>query len=126
MQDLDPTVIASLLGISVYFTLLLAILGILLIVAQWKIYTKADEHGWASLIPFYREFVLFKITFGNGWLFLLLLIPFVNAILLIVAMHKLSKAFGHDIGFTLGLIFLSPIFMLILGFGESKYSGVPN
>lgn len=38
-------------------------------------------------------------------------------------MHKLSKAFGHGIGFTLGLIFLSPIFMLILGFGNSQYIG---
>ena len=34
---------------------------------------------------------------------------------------RLSKAFGHGIPFALGLIFLSPIFLLILGFGSSKY-----
>ena len=34
---------------------------------------------------------------------------------------RLSKAFGHGIPFALGLIFLSFIFLLILGFGSSKY-----
>ena len=35
---------------------------------------------------------------------------------------RLSKAFGHGVGFTIGLIFLSPIFLLILGFGHSKFN----
>ena len=34
---------------------------------------------------------------------------------------RLSKVFGHGVLFALGLIFLSPIFLLILGFGSSKY-----
>lgn len=35
--------------------------------------------------------------------------------------YSLSKAFGHGIAFALGLIFLEPIFILILGFGRSQY-----
>lgn len=35
--------------------------------------------------------------------------------------YRLSKVFGYGVGFTIGLIFLSGIFMLILGFGKSKY-----
>lgn len=35
---------------------------------------------------------------------------------------RLSKVFGHGVGFALGLIFLAPIFLLILGFGPSKYN----
>ena len=35
--------------------------------------------------------------------------------------YSLSKAFGHGIAFALGLIFLEPLFMLILGFGRSQY-----
>lgn len=42
-------------------------------------------------------------------------------IISIVLYARLSKVFGHGVGFTLGLIFLSGIFMLILGFGRSKY-----
>ena len=41
----------------------------------------------------------------------------------IMGLHKVSKAFGHGAGFTLGLIFLNPIFLLILGFGSSQYMG---
>jgi hypothetical protein len=35
----------------------------------------------------------------------------------------LSKSFGHGVGFTLGLIFLSVIFYYILAFGSSTYRG---
>ena len=38
-------------------------------------------------------------------------------------LYKLSKAFGHGVGFTVGLFFLRPIFLLILGFGGSVYLG---
>jgi len=37
--------------------------------------------------------------------------------------HLLSKSFGKDVGFTLGLLFLSIIFYPILGFGDAKYIG---
>lgn len=60
---------------------------------------------------------------GNGWLFLLGLIPIVGWIADIVQMHKLSKSFGHGIGYTLGLLFLPSIFMLILGFSDDRYVG---
>ena len=35
---------------------------------------------------------------------------------------RTSRAFGHGIGYTIGLIFLPNIFWLILGFGKSKYN----
>jgi hypothetical protein len=41
----------------------------------------------------------------------------------IIGLHKLSKSFGHGIGFTIGLILLEPIFLLVLGFGSSRYIG---
>ena len=40
----------------------------------------------------------------------------------IVYAHRTSKAFGHGIGFTIGLIFLPNIFWFIIAFGRSKYS----
>lgn len=44
-------------------------------------------------------------------------------VLSIIAWHRLSKAFGHGGGFTVGLVFLPFIFILILAIGESKYQG---
>lgn len=100
------------------------VVAVLTIVGYWKIFSKAGEAGWASIIPFYNQYILSKITFGNGWLFLLLLIPIVNAIFMIIMMYKLSKAFGHSIGYTIGLIVLPFIFLLIIAFGKSEYKGV--
>ena len=34
---------------------------------------------------------------------------------------RTARAFGHGVGFAIGLFFLSSIFMLILGLGKSKY-----
>ena len=59
-------------------------------------------------------------------LFLLLLIPFVNFIVGIIIINKISKSFGYGIGFTLGLIFVPLIFYPILAFGRSRYLGVVN
>ena len=102
--------------------LALAVLGI---VAMWKIFVKAGEHGWAALIPLYNIYVLFKITWGSGWKFLLMLIPIANIVIGIITLVKLAKAFGKGGGFAVGLIFLSLIFYCILAFGDAEYQGVP-
>lgn len=101
-------------------------IAILAIVALWKIFEKAGEPGWAAIIPFYNVYVLFKITWGSGWKFLLLLIPIANIVIGIITMVKLAKAFGKSGGFAVGLIFLSVIFYCILAFDSSTYIGVPD
>ena len=102
------------------------IVCVLLIVAQWRIFEKAGEAGWKSIIPFYNQYILFKIAMGSGWFFLLLLIPFVNIVMMIVLDVKLASAFGQGTGFAIGLIFLPNIFQLILGFGNYTYVGPAN
>ncbi|WP_276931172.1 DUF5684 domain-containing protein [Dubosiella newyorkensis] len=37
--------------------------------------------------------------------------------------YNLALSFGYDFLFALGLIFLNPIFIMILGFGASRYRG---
>lgn len=51
------------------------------------------------------------------------LIMLIVAIFNIISLNKLAKAFGHGVGFTIGLFFLNPIFMLILGFSGDEYIG---
>ena len=60
---------------SAYLALAAAVITVVLL---WMVFVKAGEHGWAALVPFYNSFVLFKITWGNGWKFLLMLIPIVD------------------------------------------------
>ena len=106
----------------------MTVIYVLLIIAMWKIFTKAGKPGWASIIPIYNIVVMFQIIGLNPWLLLLYLIPVVNFVVAIVfsimQASRLSKAFGKGTGFAFGLFFLNPIFLLILGFGDSKYIGI--
>lgn len=105
------------------FCLIILSIYVLLVIAWWKIFQKAGEAGWKSLIPLYNTYILFKISWGNGWLFLLGFIPVVSLVMTIIMDVKLSRAFGHGTGFAIGLFLIPNIFTLILGFDSSTYLG---
>ena len=123
---------------------------ILQVAANWKMFTKAGEAGWKSIIPVYGDYVSYKIAWqttyfwvvfilgiiasvvqgfadpnGSNTMILMIvsLIRIIAGIISILYSVKLARAFGKGTGFALGLIFLSPIFMLILGFGDARYYG---
>jgi hypothetical protein len=104
-------------------SLLYVLVLVLCIVAMWKIFVKAGKPGWACIIPIYNIIVLLEIVGKPWWWLILLIIPGVNIVFAIWMLNLLSKSFGKEVGFTIGLIFLSFIFLPILGFGESKYQG---
>lgn len=105
------------------YSVIALVIAVLTIVAMWKLFQKADKPGWAAIVPLYNTYCLFDIAFGNGWLFLLCLIPCVNFVIYIILCFKLAKAYGQGTGFGFGLLFLNTIFILILGFGSSQYVG---
>ncbi|MDR9398694.1 MAG: DUF5684 domain-containing protein [Salibacter sp.] len=96
---------------------------VLLIVSQWKIYSKANKPGWACLIPIYNIIVLLEIIGKPWWWLLVLLIPIVNIVFAIWMTNLLSKSFGKSEGFTIGLLLLPIIFYPVLGLGDAKYNG---
>ena len=106
--------------ISIIFGLLIALL---IIVAMWKVFTKAGQPGWASIIPIYNLYIWCKIVGRPWWWILLMLIPLVNFIICIILCIDLAKSFGKGVGFGLGLAFLGVIFFPILGFGSAQYEG---
>lgn len=97
--------------------------ALFLIAAQWKIYEKAGKPGWAVIIPIYNIIILLEIIGKPIWWLFLMLIPGVNIIFSVWATNLLSKSFGKDEAFTVGLILLSIIFYPILGFGSAQYQG---
>ncbi|HEU4326964.1 MAG TPA: DUF5684 domain-containing protein [Roseiflexaceae bacterium] len=105
-------------------TLCSLVIAVIVIAGLWKVFTKAGQPGWAAIIPIYNYYILLKIAGKPGWWLLLLIIPFVNFVIMILTMIDLAKAFGKGTGFALGLIFLSPIFIPLLGFGDAKYIGI--
>ena len=127
----DSSLIEAFLGVFGVIFLIALAFGILMIVANWKLFQKAGKPGWAAIVPFYNQYVLAEISWGNGWFFLITfatIIPLIGSIATIIffvmSQIKLAKAFGKDGGFSVGLIFLNPIFLAILAFGKSEYVGV--
>lgn len=120
----DEATYALVSGIMATYGIVALAIAALTIAAMWKLFAKAGKPGWASIVPFYNTYCLFEISFGNGWLFLLCLIPCVNVVMFIILCLKLAKAFGQGTAFGIGLIFLNTIFILILGFGNYQYVGV--
>jgi hypothetical protein len=57
---------------------MLAVSGLLIIVAWWVFFEKAGQSGVKSLIPFYNSYVLLEISGKPGWWFILLLVPVVG------------------------------------------------
>lgn len=121
---------------------------VLVIIAGWKIFTKAGEKGWKAIIPVYNIYIFYKISGVNFWIwcFIPVLVYSIfsaligdnddpNVILAICLLAScvytlvgtckfckgLATAFGRGTGFAVGLFFLPNIFQLILGFGSSKY-----
>ena len=70
------------------------------------------------------EFYINTYDFASNPMVLVSLILCVgySIVLGILYAYRLSKAFGHGIGFAIGNLLLPGIFWLILGFGKSKYS----
>jgi flagellar basal body-associated protein FliL len=110
--------IVTLLISLIFFAFVLVLLA-----ASWQIFAKADQPGWAALVPIYNMVVFLKIVGRPLWWLILLFIPFINMLVPLILMHDLSRAFGKGIGFTLGLICLNPIFVLLLAFGPAQYVG---
>ena len=127
---LDAGVGAALGAMLGMYLVIILVIYVLQIIAMWRIFSKAGEAGWKSLIPIYNAVILFKVSGLSPWLilaYLAAIIPFVGwivpIVITILQANGLSKSFGKSTGFTVGLVLLPSIFYLILGFGNSEYVG---
>ncbi|RJQ82363.1 hypothetical protein D5S17_02475 [Pseudonocardiaceae bacterium YIM PH 21723] len=99
-------------------------IAVLMIVALWKVFTKAGVPGWFAIIPIVNIYGLTKVAGRPGWWVILLLIPFVNIIFLIILSVDVAKAFGKGGAFGFFLLFvLGFIGYPVLGFGDARYVG---
>ena len=91
--------------------------------AYYGIFKKAGQPAWGAFVPFYNFVLLLKVVGRPVWWLLLFFIPLVNLVFLIIVYNDLSTSFGKGVGFTIGLIFLSWIFLMVLSFGSATYRG---
>ncbi|MDY0087166.1 MAG: DUF5684 domain-containing protein [Coriobacteriia bacterium] len=94
---------------------------VIIVAAWWKIFTKAGQPGWFSLIPILNIYTMLQIVQRPAWWLLLYLVPIVNVVISIIVTVDTARVFGKGVGFALGLMFLPYIFYVILGFGDARY-----
>ena len=122
MGNINSAGIALGTGFAFFFTVSV-LLFVIFTIANWKIFSKAGEEGWQSLIPIWRLIVLYRIVYGNPWKALLLLIPVIHVIFYAGLMYRLALVYGRSRTFGVLMIFFPEILTLILGFSECEYMG---
>ena len=113
--------VGSVILSGIYMAILVVILpGI------WKVFTKAGQPGWGTLIPIYNLYLLCKIAGRPGWMVIFFFIPVLNMIFPTIICIDLARNFGKSCDFTAGMVFLPFVFIPILGFGSSSYQSAPD
>lgn len=119
----------KLLFANKYFKIVVIIISVIMlysIILRWIIFSKAGKHGFAAIIPIYRDVVYFKICSISPWVILFILLPIIGwlilAVLKIISKFELSYNFGRKTGFGFGLWLLPIIFESIIAFSKKiKY-----
>jgi hypothetical protein len=110
-------------GALIFIILVSLAIAAFYLYCNWRLFQKAGREGWESIIPIYSQYVMLKFVGKPGWWLLLYFIPIVNIIFIIWTYNMLSKSFGKDEGFTVGLLLLGFIFLPVLALGDSRYVG---
>lgn len=124
----DYDTAASILGGFAIFgtiiTIISLVLGILMLVSQWKIYKKAGKGGWESIVPIYNIIVLLQIVELPMWYIALFFVPFANIYAMFKIYIELAHKFGKSTGFGVATVFFNVICLPILAFGKNNvYNG---
>lgn len=132
---------AGILGFIGIFPIFGLIITVFSIIITWKLFTKAGEEGWKSIIPIYNTYIMIKIAFGEGkgWMLApIIATPFIMAFtgegtMIFNLLYLLSMGFSLYISFNfysrfastgmaIGAIFIPIIFAAIIAFGDYSYT----
>lgn len=113
---------AAIAGMGLVMMLVMMVITAVFIIGMWKLYVKAGQPGWASLVPVYNIVVLLQIVGRPVWWVVLFFVPFVNFVMMLLVMIDLAKSFGQGAGMVV-LMLLGGIGFLALGFGGARYLG---
>ena len=75
----------GILGLGLFVVIIILIIFFtmltLYIVGRWKLYEKAGQEGWKSIIPFYNDWVYVEMAGLNSWYFLLLIAGTISVVI---------------------------------------------
>ena len=106
-----------------FLIILWIVMTIVLIVANWKIFTKAGKPGWAILIPIYNIIVMMQIIKKPLWWVIILFVPIVDIVFVILIVYNLVIKFGQPGWHVILALFLGIIYYPYLAFSKAEYQG---
>jgi signal peptidase I len=87
----------------------------------YKVFEKAGEAGWKTLIPFYNLYIWLKIIEKPMWWYAFLLIPFINVFVYMLMVVELVKCFKKNGLLEQGIAAVFPfIYLPFLGFNHNE------
>lgn len=123
---------------GLFFLIILAF-SIIGIIGQWKAFKKAGKGGWEAIIPIYNTIVMCQISGVSSWWVLIYflgsivlnVIPVIGSIasmavsiyFLVLLNVSIARSYGKSDGYAAGLVFLAPIFWLLIGGKNTQYLG---
>jgi hypothetical protein len=123
-SSVDTGALALLGGFLIVIVLISLAIAVISIIGMWKMFTKAGEEGWKSIIPIYNIVVFFKVIHLDWWhILIMLFVPFASVVYGILMPYKLAKVFGKGTGFAILTVLFEPIMLPILAFGSAQYEG---
>ena len=139
---MGATFFAAFVAFAVGIVCFSAIIYIIEVIGMFKSFEKMGLEGWRAIIPFYNAYFYGeKVWTANYGLFVWVVYA-VNSLVIsriantggfigglfgiigfVATCYWISKSFGYEIPFAVGLFFLPFVFHLIIGFGDAKYRG---
>lgn len=110
----------------VFLSVLVIFIGLLPIVGKWKVYEKLGMPGWYSIIPVYADYKLcervHRTDEGRTFLMAYLIVLICSWVFcwVDIVLNDMSRTFGKETGYTIGLVIFGFLFWTMLGFGSSE------
>lgn len=139
VESTAGAIVGGVIVIIVIALLISLAIAVCTIVGQWKAFKKAGKGGWEAIIPVYNMVVLCQISGVNPWWVLIYfvgsilsnIIPFIGPFIsfaisiyfMVLLYVSAARSFGKSDGYAAGLIFLAPVFWLMVGGKNTKYVG---
>ena len=88
---------------------------VLLLVALWKVFTKAGEPGWKGLIPVYNVYMLFQIAHNDGFVKLIVSVVLTSVVSLAAGgLMAYGIAAGSMGGIIAGVVLIIAVFAIMI------------
>jgi hypothetical protein len=123
----DPVVAAAFIGFMLmFFFLFVLVCYVVYSFLLGRIFKKAGVPQWAAWVPVYNSWKMLELGGQQGFWAVLALIPIVNiasAVFMYIAMYHIGRKLGKEDWFVLLAIFLPIVWLIWLGFDDSKWDG---